>query len=117
MIAEKVKAILPAELQHITYIGELPTDADKCIALTEAGGLHGTYFAKDRFDTPYLKVVVRDPSYPDGYKNAAQIKNILASYTNHQELALVLIGDIMYFGRDDARRNMFQITFKVFSQI
>ena len=108
MIAEKVKAILPAELQHITYIGELPT---------EAGGLHGTYFAKDRFDTPYLKVIVRDPSYPDGYKNVAQIKNILASYTNHQELALVLIGDIMYFGRDDARRNMFQITFKVFSQI
>lgn len=117
MIAEKVKNILNSNLQAITYISELPTDVDNCIALQEAGGPHGTYFAKDRFDTPYLKVLVRNRSYQVGYELIVALKNALASYTNHQEFGLVLVGDIMYFGRDDARRNLFQLTFKVFSQI
>ena len=61
MIAEQIKNLLPAIIHPVVYIGELPSDTDDtCIALTEAGGPHGTYFAKDRMDTPYLKVTVRD---------------------------------------------------------
>lgn len=117
MIAEIVKAILPADVQHITYIGELPTDVDQCVALTESGGLHGTYFAKDQLNTPYLKVSVRSPKYAEGYSIVAKIKNTLTSYSNHQEFGMVLVGDIMYFGRDDKRRNAFQLTYKIYSYI
>ncbi len=117
MIAETVKNILPADIQAITYIGELPTDKDNCVALVETGGPHGNYFAKDRFNTPYLKIVIRNKSYAKGYNIISTIKELLSTYTNHQEFGMLLTGDIMYFGRDDKRRNMFQITFKIFSQI
>lgn len=117
MIAETVKELLPYDIQKIVYIGELPTDVDACVALVESGGPHGTYFNKDRMDTPYLKVVVRDPSYPEGYAHINTIKDRLTSYADAQTLGIVLKGDIMYFGRDSKRRNMFQLTFKIFSYI
>lgn len=117
MIAEQIKELLPYELRKVTYIGELPTDADACVALVESGGPHGTYFAKDRMDTPYLKVVVRDPFYPNGYSRIKQIKDLLTSYADAQTLGIVLRGDITYFGRDDKRRNTWQLTFKIYSYI
>lgn len=117
MIAETVKAILPADLQRITYIGEFPTDADLCVALTESGGLHSTYFAKDQLNTPYLKISIRSKKYDEGYLITSQLKTLLTSYSNHQEFGMVLVGDIMYFGRDDKRRNAFQLTYKIYSYI
>lgn len=117
MIAQQIKDLLPYELQAHTYIGELPTDVDACIALTEAGGPHGTYFAKDQMDTPYLTVMVRNPLYPEGYSQIKQIKDLLTSYADAQTLGIVLRGDITYFGRDDKRRNMWQLTYKIFSYI
>lgn len=117
MIAEIIRAILPATMQQKTYIGELPTDVDDCVAIAEQGGPFGTYFAKDKFNTPYAKIVVRNPKYLEGHNDALKIKQVLTSYTNHQEFGLVLVNDILYFGRDDKRRNMFQLTYKVFSYI
>ena len=117
MIAEQVKNLLPPELRPFIYIGEFPTDADDCIALLEAGGPHGTYFAKDRMDTPYLKIGVRSKSFTFGYDTTSLIKDTLASYADAQTLGIVLINDIMYFGRDEKRRNVWQLTFKIFSYI
>lgn len=118
MIAEQIKNLLPAIIHPTIYIGELPSDTDDtCIALTEFGGPHGTYFAKNRMDTPYLKIIVRDIDYPRGYAHAKLCKDVLASHADAQTLGIVLVGDIMYFGRDEKRRNMWQLTFKIFSNI
>lgn len=115
MIAEQIKQLMPTELKAITYIGEMPTDVDSCIVLTEVGGPHGTYFHKDQIDEPYLKVAVRDPIYQRGYELINICKRALSSYADAKTLSIILIGDIMYFGRDDRRRNMWQITFKIYS--
>ena len=117
MIAEQIKNLLPAEIHDRVTIGELPTDIDSGIALVESGGPHGTYFAHDRMDTPVLKVVVRDNDYRRGYVMIKLCKDILASRADAQTLGIVLVNDIMYFGRDDKRRNMWQLTFKIFSNI
>lgn len=117
MIAEQVKSLLPAEIHSTITIGEPPTDSNSCIALVESGGPHGTYFSGDRMDTPLLKVVVRDIDYRRGYAYIKLCKDILASHADAQTLGIVLINDIMYFGRDNKRRNMWQLTFKIFSNI
>ena len=117
MIAGYVKILLPLKYQQVTYIGELPTDIDTCIALKEIGGGHGTYFAKDQMDTPYLQVYVRCPSYTEGYEMIKQCKNIITSYADAQLLSVVLAKDINYYGRDDKRRNLFSITFKIYSYL
>ena len=117
MIAEQIFNLLPPQLQSITYIGDLPTNGSTCMALVEFGGPHGTYFAKDQLDTPYLKVVVRDELYPRGYSLIKLCKDVLTSYADAQTLGIVLVGDIMYFGRDEQRRNLFQLTYKIFSYV
>lgn len=115
MIAEQIKQLMPPEFQERTYIGEFPTDVDSCIVLTEVGGPHGTYFSKDQLDEPYLKVAVRDAIYQRGYELINICKRALTSYADAKTLSIILQGDIMYFGRDDKRRNMWQITFKIYS--
>ena len=117
MIAEQVKNLLPPEIHGVITIGELPTDSDSCIALIESGGPHGTYFSGNRMDTPLLKVAVRDIDYRRGYAYAKLCKDLLASHADAQTLGIVLINDIVYFGRDVKRRNMWQLTFKIFSNI
>lgn len=117
MIAEKIKNILPVVMHNVVTIGEAPTDADVCVALTEFGGPHGTYFSGDRMDTPYLKIFVRDPDFVKGYTHAKICKDILASYTDGQTLSIVLKNDIVYLGRDIKRRNEWQLIFKIFSNI
>lgn len=114
MIAQNVKDLFPNDLQQITYIGEFPTDADVCISLIESGGPHGTYFAKDEMNTPYLKVMVRDPSYPDGYATVSAVKDLITSFADARLLGIVLRGDIDYLGRDDKRRNIFQLNYRIF---
>ena len=116
MITEKVKNLLPAAMHNIITIGELPTDTDCGVALTESGGPHGTYFSGDRMDTPLLKIVVRDVDYLRGRAHAQLCKDTLASYAD-AETSIVLVNDIMYFGRDAKRRNLWQLTFKIFSNI
>ena len=118
MIAEQVKNLLPALIHPIITIGELPADSDNCcIALVESGGPHGTYFSGNRMDTPLLKVVARDIDYKRGYAHIKLCKDVLASHADAQTLGIVLVNDIMYFGRDAKRRNMWQLTFKIFSHI
>ena len=117
MIAEQVKNLLPAVIHNIITIGEPPTDSDSCIALIESGGPHGTYFSGNRMDTPLLKVVARDSDYIRGYAHMKLCKDILSSHADAKTLGIILVGDIMYFGRDSERRNMFQLTFKIFSNI
>ena len=117
MIAEQVKNLLPPIIHNVITIGEPPTDADSCIALIESGGPHGTYFSGNRMDTPLLKVAVRDIDYARGYAHTKLCKDVLASHADAQTLGIVLVGDIMYFGRDAKRRNLFQLTFKIFSNI
>lgn len=114
MIAQNVKDLFPNDLQQITYIGEFPTDADVCISLIESGGPHGTYFAKDEMNTPYLKVMVRDPSYPDGYATISAVKDLITSFADARLLGIVLRGDIDYLGRDDKRRNIWQLNYRIF---
>lgn len=117
MIAEKIKTLLPPELQLITTIGEFPTDSDSCIAITESGGPHGNYFSKQHMDTPIVQLSVRDTDYKRGAAYINICKNVLASHTDAQSLGIVLAGDIMYFGRDIKRRNTWQLTFRIFSSI
>lgn len=117
MIAEQIKNLLPSAIHDVITIGELPTDTDSGIALTESGGPHGTYFSGNRMDTPLLKIAVRDIDYKRGYAYTKLCKDILASYASAQELSIVLIGDILYLGRDSKRRNLWQLTFKIFSNI
>ncbi len=117
MIAQLIKDLLPINMFDSTYIGELPTDVDNCIAINEYGGPHGTYFAKDQIDTPYITITVRNVSYPVGYENILVCKNVVSCYTDAQLLGVVLLKDITYLGRDEKRRNVFQIMFKVFSYL
>ena len=117
MIAEQVKNLLPAVIHNIITIGEPPTDSDSCIALIESGGPHGTYFSGNRMNTPLLKVVARDSDYRRGYAHIKLCKDILSSHADAQTLGIVLVNDIMYFGRDAKRRNQWQLTFKIFSNI
>lgn len=117
MIAQLIKDLLPINMFDSTYIGELPTDVDNCIAINEYGGPHGTYFAKDQIDTPYITITVRNVSYPVGYENILVCKNVVSCYTDAQLLGIVLLKDITYLGRDEKRRNVFQIMFKVFSYL
>ena len=115
MVAEYIRDLFPEQMKQYVYIGELPTDIDNCIAIAEMGGPHGNYFNKDHLDTPYVKLIIRHASYPTGAEFAEFCKATLASYAETLPFGLVLINDIMYFGRDDERRNMWQLTFKVFS--
>lgn len=115
MIAQRIKNLLPAQLQQITYIGELPTDINLCAAISEQGGPHGTYFNKDQLDEPYIKITVRAQTYVEGYELVRMLKQILTSYADARLLSIILVGDIMYFGRDDSRRNIWQLTYRVFS--
>ena len=115
MIAERIRELFPENLKDQVYIGELPTDVDACIAIVESGGPHGNYFNTEQLDTPYVKIVVRHPQFPQGYNFIKACKELLSSYSEPDPFGLVLVGDIMYFGRDEQRRNMWQITFKVFS--
>lgn len=115
MLAERIKSLFPDTLQSLVFIGEFPTDVDVCIAITETGGPHGNYFNHDQLDTPYVKISVRHPKFAPGYNLIKACKDLLSSYAEADPFGLVLVGDIMYFGRDDQRRNMWQITFKVFS--
>lgn len=112
MIAQVIMNLLPLDLKSNIWIGELPTDIDNCIGLMETGGSHGTYFAKDQLDKPYVKVTVRNTSYEAGYKQIEQIKEVLTSYAD-ASTSIILYGTIQYFGRDDKRRNIFQLTYKV----
>lgn len=115
MIAERIKELMPPELQQITYIGELPTDVDNCIALMEFGGPHGTYFNKhDEMNEPYLRLYVRNMSYPNGYELIKACKKALDQYAVTGVIGIVLKGDVTYAGRDDKRRNLFWLTFKIF---
>ena len=116
MIAEQILNLLPYNLQNLTYISELPLDVDNCIALVEYGGAHIYYF-KNQMDTPLLKIVVRHNNYEQGYNLIKSYKQILSGYSDGQSLGIVLVEDIMYIGRDNKRRNMFQLTFKIFSYI
>ena len=115
MIAERIRDIFPPDFRKQIYIGELPTDKDVCIAISEQGGPHGNYFNRDQLDTPYVKIVARHPQLPQGYNLIQTCKDLLSSYVEADPFGLVLVGDIMYFGRDEKRRNMWQITFKVLS--
>ena len=117
MIAERIKELFPNDYQDKIYIGELPTDINVCVAIVEAGGPHGNYFGKQQLDEPYVKIVVRHPEYPLGYNLIKACKTLLSSYAEIDPFGLVLIGDIMYFGRDEKRRNMWQLTYKVFSYV
>lgn len=117
MIAEQVKSLLPPEIQAITTIGELPTDSDCCVALTDAGGKHAMYFSRNRMDTPLLKVSVRDIDFFRGFTNIKTCKDVLTGHADAQTLGIVLINDILYLGRDAKRRNQWQLTFKIYSDI
>lgn len=115
MIAQQILNLLPPALREIAYVGELPTDLDLCAAISEQGGPHGTYFNKDQLDEPYIKVTVRSSDYLEGYRITSMLKTCLTSYADARLLGIVLVGDIMYFGRDDARRNVWQLTYRVFA--
>ena len=117
MIAEQIKNLLPDVIQGVITIGELPTDTDSGIALVESGGPHGMYFSGGQMDTPLLKVVARDIDFKRGYAHIKLCKDVLTGHADAQTLGIVLINDIMYFGRDAKRRNMWQLTFKIFSNI
>lgn len=115
MIAERIRNLFPENFRNQVYIGDLPTDVDACVAITEEGGPHGNYFNHDQMDTPYVKIVVRHPQFQPGYNLIKICKDQLSSYVESDPFGLVLVGDIMYFGRDEQRRNMWQLTFKVLS--
>lgn len=115
MIAEQVKNLLPDVIQNVITIGEPPTDADSCIALVESGGSPENYFSSNRMDVPLLKVAIRDMDFRRGYAYTELCKKILAGYAEAQTLGIVLVGDIIYFGRDSKRRNQWQLTFKIFT--
>ena len=115
MIAEKIKSLLPCSIQNIVYIGELPADVDSCVALVPSGGPPSHYFSTSRLDTPYLKIVCRDCNYERGNAIIQICKDILGKYSDAQTLGASLSSDIIYFGRDAKRRNMWQLTLKVFA--
>lgn len=113
MITETIKAILDDKFHELLFIGEAPTDNDVCIAITEHGGPHGTYFSGGRLNIPYVRVFVRDPEFLRGYDNVKTCKEILAGYAD-ERVSIVLKNDIVYLGRDIKRRNEWQLLFKVF---
>lgn len=116
MIAQQVYELMTNGIatKPNIYIGELPTDGDNCLALIEEGGSHDAYFGKQNLNEPYLRVMVRNLNYQDGYTQVNACKKLLTSYATSGLIGIVLKGDILYLGRDDKRRNLFQLTFKIF---
>lgn len=112
MISNVVRELIPPELQEQTYLGELPVDVDNCIALQEAGGPPDGYFGKANIFKPRLLLIVRNENFDDGARIVKECKKALTSFADAR-IGIVLIGDTMYFGRDDKRRNMWQLTFKI----
>jgi hypothetical protein len=112
MVAQILLNLFPLNLKEITRIGNLPTDIDNCICITETGGSHGTYFAKDQLNKPFIKISIRNQDYEEGYRLAEQLKECLTSYAD-ASTSIILYGTIQYFGQDDSRRNIFQLTYKV----
>lgn len=100
-----------------TYISELPTDVDNCVAIIDFGGPHSHYFAKEQIDTPYVKIMCRNNDYVAGHNIIEACKSILTSYADAQTLGIVMTQDIYYLGRDDKRRNVWQMVYKIFSYI
>ena len=114
VISLKLKQLLPLDLQEFTYVGEIPSGINKCIVITETGGPHGTYFSQGHLNEPYIKVSVQDLNYESGYSLIQKCKQIFTSYAQSQVLSIILKGDITYFGRDELRRNLWQLTYKIF---
>lgn len=113
MIAEKIKALLPAELPVI--IGDLPAPNLEAIGILETDGAVSTeYFgpqAGSSIFQPIVKIVLRSSSYPTLQSWIEIIKNMLHRYHDETFMSIMLVGAPMYLGRNEQKFHEFQLVF------
>lgn len=112
MISEKIRNIMPAKMQEMTYIGGLPTNRDDCIALIESGGSPHICFGRDVISRPLLQLVIRTRTYEVGETLVRINKTALQAYSD-ADYDMTLVSEPLYFGQDEQHRHMWQLTFKI----
>ena len=100
------------------YIGEMPDIPDTVVCLYDRGGDDSN--PKWLVDTPTLQVRVRGAvdDYTGGFTKVQAVKDALLGYGSHTVNGTVyvgiwLVGDINFVTRDDKRRPIFTLNFRI----
>lgn len=112
-ILETVRTILiNAGITNVT-IGDLPTDYDKCVSLFQIDGTREYFFGGSFIDWPIVRIVIRDKDASTGMQTIDKIKKILDRYKDETIKSSVIRSLDSYLGRDDKRRNVWDLSFKM----
>ena len=113
MIADKIKALLPADLP--VTVGDLPAPNVEAIGLMEYDGAVNTEYFGPRSGSsihqPIIKVVLRSKSYETATNWVEAIKHTLHRYCDETFLSIMMTGTTMYLGKNDQKYHEFQIVF------
>lgn len=112
-ILEEVRTILVnAGIANVT-IGDLPTDYDRCVSLFQIGGKREYFFGDTYIDWPIVRIVIRDKDAAVGMTTIETVKTTLSHYSGATIKSSVIHSLDSYLGRDDKRRNVWELTFKM----
>ena len=122
---------LDAQLGSLTigtnlFLGRLPTDPDKCVALLEYGGSTPISTlgsdAMPRMELPRIQVLSRDVTYADARSLAISIWLVIEGILNetlsgtlYQRVSAVQ--SVFPLERDSAQRAVFAQNFQVFKEL
>jgi hypothetical protein len=122
---------LDAQLGSLTlgtnlFLGRLPTDPDKCVALLEYGGSTPVSTlgsdAMPRMELPRIQVLSRDVTYADARSLAISIWLVIEGILNetlsgtlYQRVSAVQ--SVFPLERDSAQRAVFAQNFQVFKEL
>lgn len=118
-VGEGIRAILPADLQKVSTVGELPSLTAEGIALIMYDGNFSTeYFGStpstdNSIFQPVLKCVARNASYDRAAAWVEQLKEKLHRYNDEHFLSIIMAGAPMYLGRTPEKLCEFQVTFSL----
>lgn len=115
MTADLIHALLPSDWP--ATLGDLPATAVESIGIVEYDGAYSTEYFGSKQDSsifrPIIKIVYRSASYETASGWAKRAKEILHRYHDDTLLSVLLIGDILYLGRNNQKMHEFQTTFQI----
>lgn len=115
MVADRIYDLLPASLPKT--IGDLPSTATDAVVILEYDGATSTeYFGSDPSESsifnPIVKIVIRNDSYQQGSEWGELIKETLHRYHDEYFMSIMIVGTVLYLGRDEQKLHEFQVTFR-----
>lgn len=94
-------------------IGDLQTDKDSCVSLFQHNGNQQRYFGGAKLNSQIIRIVIRDAEYARGLQTIDKIKNVLNDYSDEFIKGTYLKNQDSYLGKDDKRRNVWDITYLI----